>query len=118
MVYFVKILIDDEVPQGATEYEVAKPDSEKDDETKTHRITVADLGMKPFKVEAGTKITLMIRNNSSDYEIRRCYYGREGNPENYKALDQDQVFEVESSEHNQNGTSSNWGQMPYILYSK
>lgn len=31
MGYFVKILMDGETPDGATEYEVAKPDSEKND---------------------------------------------------------------------------------------
>ena len=57
----VKILIDDEKPADATEYEVTRTDSEKDEETKIHSIMLKDFGMKPIKLASGSKLHIMLR---------------------------------------------------------
>jgi hypothetical protein len=121
MTYFFKILLDDETKDSATEYEVQKAGGEIDppEEEKCHFISMEDVGEKPMKVNSGTKISVLFRIHSSDYEFRRSYYGDQGRPDDYKQIEgNEEHFEVEASDWNQNGTSLSWGQIPFIHYCK
>jgi hypothetical protein len=106
--YKVKFAFDEEEP--GEEMEIMKPDEEKDPENKWHSIMLHELGMKPMKVSAGTQIHIVIKVTSDDYEIRRCFYGTDGEEHHYNALEgQDQDFETKDSRFNGNCTSQSWG---------
>ena len=65
----------------------------------------------------GTHLHVKVRVNDDDH--RRCLYGYDGYEDRLEAIpDQDFDFNTEYSNQNDNSTSADWGQIPYILYSK
>ena len=83
MKYQIKWYIGDE-EYGEREFEIA--DSEKDPEKKWFEIYLNDLGEKPINVSEGQEINLCIRVTTTDYEIRRCFYGYRGYERDYSVL--------------------------------
>ena len=98
------------------EYEIAKVDADKCVEKKWHEINLKELGVKPIKVAEGTKIHCKIRVTDDDH--RRCFYGYSGYKDRYSVIpDQEYDFDMDYSSFNDNSTSADWGQIPFILYS-
>ena len=51
-------------------------------------------------------------------DMRKTWYGRDGYKEKYSTFaDQEYDFDTEYSSYNDNNTSADWGQIPFILYS-
>ena len=68
-------------------------------------------------VRAGQKIDIMVKTSRDGQSDVRFNYGYDGyHPENIEGQDHD--FDVEYSDHNQNSSSKDFGQFPYILYAK
>lgn len=91
-------------------------DADKDPDKKWWTIDIRDVGEKPLKVPEGTHIHVKCKVTSD--ETRRCHYGYNGYKENYNKIEnQDYDFDMDYSCFNDNSSSDNWGQFPYILYS-
>lgn len=73
------------------------------------------IGISPVRVQADTPLHLCAKSTCSN--PNRFNYGYEGY--NYQTLpNQDFDFTIEYSSFNQNSTSTDFGQFPYILYAK
>lgn len=103
--------------EKSDEFTLTKRDDEKDSEKKWHTITLNELGVKPIKVLEGTQIHVMAKVTNDN--CRRVFYGYEGYHNKLESIpDQDFDFETEYSSFNDNSTNQDWGQFPFILYSK
>lgn len=85
-------------------------------EDKMFRIEFQKIGITPIQVKADSKIHIMAKCKMENGR-KRFYYGYSG-AQFATIPDQDQVFKVESSSFDQNGSSYDFGQFPYILYAK
>ena len=98
------------------EHELTFYDDEKDPEKKWFEVNITKLGFKPIKVMEGQKIHCMAMTRKDD--CRRCFYGYSGYKENYSKIEgQNYDFDTDYSSFNNNSTSGDWGQIPFILYS-
>ena len=102
--------------EKSEEYTVETTDGDKDPEMKWHHINLKDLGVAPIKVSEGQKIDCCMKIKDDD--MRRTWYGRDGYKNRYSTFsDQDYDFDTDYSRYNDNNTSADWGQIPFILYS-
>ena len=80
------------------------------------------MGTKPVKVSDGQNLHVCIKISSvapGGNDCRRHNYGYSGYKDRYSVIEgQEYDFDMDYSSHNDNSTSSDWGQIPYILYSK
>ena len=105
--------------ERSEEHEILKPYDEIDPEKKYQTISLKELGIEPIKVEADSKITTLIKVKSNNHEQMRCLYGYDGEKCFYSKLEgQDYDFNIEYSELAITYSYYNWGQHPFILYSK
>jgi len=74
-----------------------------------------ELGCKPIKCDEGDKIHCKAKVLDDDQ--RRVIYGYSGYADRYSKIEgQEYDFDTEYSQHNDNSTSGDWGQIPFILY--
>ena len=88
---------------------------DREPETKTFRLLLSDLGARPIKVSAGSKIHIKLKSRNE--ESRRCHYGYDDRSYDYRKIDDQPLdFEIERSNYDDNGSRVDFGQIPYILY--
>lgn len=88
---------------------------EKHEEKKWWTIDIRNLGEKPIKVSEGTHIHVKAKVDCDDN--RRCFYGYNGYKDYYSKFEfQEYDFDTDYSCFNDNSSSDNWGQFPFILY--
>ena len=80
-------------------------DGEKDEESCTHDFNFVDMGLAQ-KVKVSAEEDLEIYLGLKDSGSTTCWYGNDGQPENYNALEQEQDFEIKRSNNDGNGTSA------------
>ena len=91
-------------------------DADKDPDNNWFTFKLKDVGVPPIKVSEGQEIHCCLKVMNDDY--RRTWYGQGGYKEHYSVKqDQEWDFTTGYSDHNDNNTSSDWGQIPFILYS-
>lgn len=98
------------------EYEVEFPVDQGDPEKKWLTFDMRTVGETPIKVPEGQHIHVKVKAKTNDYS-RHSHYGYSGYRDTYSKIeDQEYDFDTDYSCFNDNSTSDNWGQFPFILY--
>lgn len=101
--------------EPSEEIECEKLNADIDEENQWHTIDLRELGCKPIKCDEGDKIHCKAKVLDDDQ--RRVIYGYSGYADRYSKIEgQEYDFDTEYSQHNDNSTSGDWGQIPFILY--
>ena len=69
------------------EFSVVNIYSDKDPEKKWFVIDIRKFGVKPIKVSEGTEIHCKMRCESTDYALRRAFYGENGTRAVYSTIE-------------------------------
>ena len=90
--YKFKYKIDEELSEELT---ITCQDGNEDPEKKWHIIDLTEeFGIKPIRVDEGSKIDIMVKVANDD--MRRCYYGTGGYRDAYSKMEnQDYDFDTE-----------------------
>ena len=85
-------------------------DAEKDEESGTHDFNFVEMGLaQKVKVSAEEGLEIYLGLKDCGGSSTRCWYGNDGTPEHYNALEQEQDFEITRSNNDSNGTSADRG---------